>query len=109
MVCSIQVRRRHADGHIYEPRWKLQKPGAVSHARFMAKAIYIMKMYMTRAQLPRNVVLPREQHQIERIAKFVFFVYAKYFLQSMVPLAAPRLDLEFWEDVHHFQVSSLCT
>ena len=101
---AFQVRRRHADGNIYDHRWHMQRPGAVSHTRFMAKAIYLMKIYMTRAQLPRNVLLLREHQQVERIATFVFFLYAKYFLQAMIPSAAPRLDLELWQNVHRFQV-----
>ncbi len=84
----------------------MQRPGAVSHARFMAKCIYIIKIFMTRHQLPRHVLSCQQHTQIERIAKFALFLYAKYFLQAMMPAAAPRLDLEFWEDVQHFQVKS---
>jgi hypothetical protein len=84
--------------------WQIERPGAVSHARFMAKAIYLMKIYMTRHQLPPHVLSNVERSQVERIAPFVFLVYAKYFLQAMLPSAAPRLDMNFWTDVHRFQV-----
>lgn len=104
----FQVRRRDANGgQIHLHAWQMQRPGAVSHARFMAKGIYFMKIYMTRHQLPRHVLLPRERQQVERVAKFTFFLYAKYFLQAMLPAAAPRLDLELWGDVQHFQVQNI--
>lgn len=101
---AFQVRRRNAAGHVYDHAWQMQRPGAVSHARFMAKAIYLMKIYMTRHQLPPAVLTNDERPQVERIAPFVFFIYGKYYLQTMLPAAAPRLDMEFWTDVHRFQV-----
>lgn len=36
-----------ADGHIYNHAWEMQRPGAVSHARIMVKAITLMIIYMT--------------------------------------------------------------
>lgn len=99
-----RVRRRNAAGQVYDHAWRMQRPGAVSHARFMAKGIYLMKIYMTRHQVPANVLTPNERRQVERIAKFVFFLYAKYFLQAMIPAAAPRHDLELWENVQQFLV-----
>ena len=66
----------------------MQWSGAVSHARFMAKALYIMKIYMTCHQC----------QQVERITKFTFFLHAKYFLQAMLPAPAPHY-LELWENV----------
>ena len=98
------MQRRNLAEQVYDHAWKMQRPGAVSHARFMAKAIYLMKIYITRHQLPLAVLTNRERPQIERIAPFVFFIYGKYYLQTMLPAAAPRLDMEFWTDVHHFQV-----
>ena len=104
MFLFLQVHRRNAAGEIISHSWRLQRPKAVSHARFMAKGILIMKIYMTRHQLPSSVLFPQEREQVARIAKFVFFLYSKYFLEAMIPAAAPRLDLEFWTNVHHFQV-----
>ena len=85
----------------------MKRPGAVSHARFMAKAIYLIKIRMTLHQLPRDILSPRSHQKIVRIADFSLFLYAKYFLQAMLPAAAPRIDLEFWGNLQHFQVISM--
>ena len=97
-----KVQRVNTNGVPYDHTWKMQQPGAVSHARFMSKAIYIMKILMTHHQLPLNVLSEEEKYQIEYISNFFFFIYAQYFLQVMVSSVAPRLDLAFWENVHHF-------
>ena len=78
--------------------------GAVSTARFMGRALYFMKIEMTKRQVPEDVISDDEKQQVARISKFTFFLYAKYFLQAMVPAAAPRYDLQFWEDTHQFQL-----
>ena len=49
-----------------------------------------------------HVLTAEQKFLVERVSKFVLFIYGKYFLQSMIPSSAPRLDLEFWESVYHF-------
>ena len=57
---------------------------------------------MTCHQLPLNILTAEQKLLVGRVSKFVLFMYGKYFLQSMIPSSAPCLDLEFWENVHHF-------
>ena len=97
------VRRRGADGTPYHHDWHMERPGAVSTARFIGRALYFMKIEMTKHQIPESVVSNAEKDQIGRISKFTFFIYGKYFLQTMVPVAAPKYDLEFWTDTHQFR------
>ena len=48
-----RVQRRDANGLLYNHTWKMQRPGAVSHARFMSKAIYMMKIFATSSTPPQ--------------------------------------------------------
>ena len=97
------VRRRGLDGTVYNHPWHMERAGAVSTARFMGRSLYFIKIEMTKHQLPETVISTEEKTEVGRVAKFTLFLYAKYFLQTMVPAAAPRLDLEFWRETHQFQ------
>ena len=48
--------------------WKLRKPGALHHARFMSKAIYFLKMCMLSTRLE---LTDEELDQITRMANFI--------------------------------------
>ena len=50
---------------------------------------------------------PRKHHQLEHVARFAFFLNVKYFLQTMLSEAAPRLSLQLWVDNQHFQVFTI--
>ena len=72
----------------------------------MAKAIYIIKIYMVLHQLPQGqgIISNQERRAVERMAQFLILFYGKYFLQSAISPAAPRLDLLFWRDMTRYQV-----
>jgi hypothetical protein len=79
--------------------FKMERPGAFHHARFMAKSIYYIKMYMLLPQLlNRSLITQLQANQIERMATFIFLIYGQYFLQTALTAAAPRLDLDFWRN-----------
>ena len=71
----------------------------------MAKAIYIVKFYMLQDQLPNEVISQQELYAVNRMAIFIILYYAKAYLQSAIPAAAPRVDLEFWRDMMKYRVS----
>ena len=84
-----------------EVQFKMERPGAFHHARFMSKAIYFLKMFMLTPQLlSRALITHFEANQIEIIAKFILLVYGQYFLQTALTCAAPRLDLTFWRNAN---------
>ena len=99
-----RIMRSTRMGNQFLHKWSMQKPGAVHHARFMSRANQYMQLYMTMHQIPNNVITRHERNQIHRVACWCFYIYAKYFLQAMLPAQAPRLDLEFFKENHHFQV-----
>lgn len=81
-------------------------PGACHHARFMAKAIYILKMFMLSPQLEkRKIMTKKEIKDIERMTKFIVFFYAEYFLKTSLTTQAPSNDLALWKDMLMYQVN----
>ncbi len=72
--------------------FKLRKPGALHHARFMSKAIYFLKMCLLSTRLE---LTDKELDQITRMANFIALFYAKSFLRSRLALIAPTDDLLF--------------
>ena len=67
-------------------------PQADSNARWMAKAIYNLKL-----RLLSNIFMmtPEENSFVRLISEFVCCVYAKYWFTTPLPTSAPREDLDF--------------
>ena len=52
--------------------YKFRKPGAVSHARFMAKAIYTLKIYIFRTEFKLK---KSEENALRNVCLFIVIVY----------------------------------
>lgn len=68
---------------------KFRRPGALHHARWMANAIYGLKMYLFRKQFMTDC------NQIERFVLFVIQVYIKGWYEAPIATNAPLNDLKF--------------
>ena len=79
----------------------LKKPGACHHARFMAKAIYILKIFILSHVF--NKLTVRQGRVINRMTTFILSLYGRYFLQSSLATASPRLDKQFLRDILHYE------
>ena len=75
-------------------------PGAVHKARWMAKAIYVVKMYLLRKQLPLSINL---KNNLRRMATFIVFVYIKYWFKTPLPIEAPETDIQFLKNLSEFK------
>jgi hypothetical protein len=64
----------------------LRQPGAMHHARFMSKTIYLLKMELITEQITVTV---EERRQVHRMAQFIALFYAKYFLLSRIAVFSP--------------------
>ena len=62
------------------------------HARFMRKAIYLLKMELMTERISVTV---EERRQIHQMAQFIALFYAKYFLRSRIAVFTPQDDLQF--------------
>lgn len=85
---------------------QFRQPGPMHHARWMAKAIYCLKIFMFASQfeLTRD-----EKNALRDICLFVVRFYIKMWFQCTKPLQAPRLDLQFIKDIHSYRSIDLQT
>ena len=70
-----------------EERFRFYMPGPVHHARFMAKALYYLKMYLLLDHIPG--LTKENKEEISDMAMFVSIFYAKWFLRAELPAASP--------------------
>ena len=70
---------------------RFMQPGAMHHARWMAKALYTLKIHLFRHQFKMT---PREETAIKAISTFIIQFYIKYWFQTRLAISAPRLDLQ---------------
>ncbi|GBN35734.1 hypothetical protein AVEN_251780-1 [Araneus ventricosus] len=71
---------------------KIRPPGALHHARWMAKAIYSFKIFLFRQQLSIKII---ELNGLKNICLFLVTVYVKSWLESSSAIGAPLNDLMF--------------
>lgn len=71
---------------------RIRRPGAMHQARWMAKAIYCLKMYLFRQQV---LLTAKEKTGLLRMVLFVSFIYAKAWFRAPMSTSAPAHDLRF--------------
>lgn len=79
---------------------KVRPPGALHHARWMAKGIYSLKMFLFRSQLSLSV---SELDGLKNICLFVVKVYAKWWFMSSSAIGAPYNDLCFLKELKQYE------
>lgn len=78
---------------------KFHPPGATHHARWMAKAIYSLKIFLFRKQFKLSKKLLTG---LKIVNVFLIRYYIKIWFQSSDPCAAARNDLQFIQDMIRF-------
>ena len=91
-------RKRKVGGAVQLP-FTMRHPGAFHQARFLSKALYLIKMSMMMDVLPESVVPLDKRSSVDRMARLISLFHAKYFLQAFLPAAGARLDLQYWKDM----------
>uniref|UniRef100_A0A8D8MC19 Uncharacterized protein n=1 Tax=Cacopsylla melanoneura TaxID=428564 RepID=A0A8D8MC19_9HEMI len=74
-------------------------PGAIHHARWMAKAIYSLKIYLFRSQFD----ISAELQGLEKICLFIVGVYIEAWYQAPMAIKAPKGDLDFIKKILKFE------
>jgi len=74
-------------------------PGAIHHARWMAKAIYSLKIYVFREQFH---LTPKEESALRSICIFTVRLYIKVWFNSPSSIKAPLQDLTFMKNLLHY-------
>lgn len=75
-------------------------PGAFHHARWMAKAIYCLKIFLFRSQFR---LTSHEQHGIKDICIFLLRLYIKAWFCCPNAAEAPLQDLNFLKDLYSYK------
>lgn len=71
-------------------------PGATSHARFMSKCIYCLKIFLFREQFKMTAA---ELKSLRSICLFLVIIYVPYWFRCVNAIEAPKLDLDFIQNV----------
>lgn len=75
---------------------KFAPPGPIHHARWMAKAIYSMKIFLFREQLrTRKLISNREENGFRDVCVFLALLYIKAWYGCKSAIHAPHNDLNF--------------
>ncbi|GBP79248.1 hypothetical protein EVAR_87343_1 [Eumeta japonica] len=79
-------------------------PGPIHHARWMAKLLYALKIFLFRNNLQALKLNKREEKQIVRFVSFGALIYAKIWIEE-APLAAdaPVNDLLLWKNLRLYE------
>ena len=78
-------------------------PGAVHHARWMAKLLYAIKIHLFREEDGFKTT-QKEKSQLERFVKFGALVYVKYWFEAPMVTNAAWADLSLWKDMTNYEV-----
>lgn len=78
---------------------RFKMPGAIHHARWMAKAIYSLKIYLFREQFH---LTPKEESALRSICVFIVRLYIKVWFNSASSIKAPLQDLNFIKSLLHY-------
>lgn len=69
----------------------IRRPGADHHARFMSKAIYILKIFIMSNTFE---LYGSEKEEVDKMVEFILLFYSYYFLRSPLAASAPASDLQ---------------
>jgi len=75
-------------------------PGAIHHARWMAKALYVLKIYLFRDQFRLNAY---ENRGIRDVCVFIVRLYVKAWFTAPDAISAPRNDLDFLRNLKAYE------
>ncbi|KAL4104535.1 hypothetical protein QTP88_019830 [Uroleucon formosanum] len=76
-----------------------KKPGSIHHARWMAKAIYSLKIYLFREQFRLTV---KEETALRNICIFIIRLYIKSWFDAPSAIKAPFQDLTFIKNLLNY-------
>ena len=76
-----------------------KSPAGIHRARWMAKAIYSLKVWMFRSQF---TLTKTEEVGVQNICLFVVKLYLKFWFQAASAVSAPRNDLLFLTEIDKY-------
>lgn len=85
------------------PKFSFRAPGAFHHARWMAKAIYSLKIFLFRDQF---TLTTDEKNGIRQICIFLSKLYLKAWVQAPIAAEAPNQDLNFFKNLYAYSANN---
>lgn len=82
---------------------KFKRPGAHHHARWLAKAIYCLKIFLFKDVFFKNSRNSREVNGLRDICIFVLRFYLKAWFTSQDAIKAPNHDLTLLQELMNFE------
>lgn len=77
-------------------------PGPIHHARWMAKLLYTMKIFLFRGQNDIFKLTKRELAQLERFVKFGALFYTRAWTHAALATEAATSDLHLWSNLEKY-------
>lgn len=87
-------------GGVSENQALFRMPAGLHRARWMAKAMYCLKIFLFRHQFK---ITKKEEKGIKDVCIFSVMIYIKYWYQACVASSAPRNDLQLLKDLIKFE------
>lgn len=85
-------------GHVPPRGIQFRAPGPVHNARWMARAIYSLKVYLFRSQFPHH----KNISGLLSVCVFIVGVYVEAWFSAPFATSAPRSDLKLMADLREF-------
>ncbi|GBN87180.1 hypothetical protein AVEN_118182-1 [Araneus ventricosus] len=79
-------------------------PGPVHHARWMAKLIYGIKIYLFHNEKDVVNLTKREGALLEKFVQFGAFIYTKAWIAAPLATEAPFIELKLWKDLKEYEL-----
>ena len=80
-----------------EKKLKIRPPGVMHQARWMARAIYSLKICLLKSHF-KNLISMKEKQALRDVCLFIAIVYVKPWLGCSLAVKAPYQDLGFFEN-----------
>lgn len=81
------------------PNYEFHYPGAMSHARWMSKAIYVLKIYLFRDVFHLSA---GDTRKLGQVCVFIVLLYVKDWFTCSLATSAPNNDLTLLKNLHQF-------
>ena len=85
-----------------EIHWRAS--GAIRHARWIAKLLYAIKIYLFRGQTDVFKLTKKKETAIEHFVHFGAMLYTMPWKKATMAAEAPGGDLQMWKDLEKYQV-----
>ena len=86
-----------AQGLAVDTEFHFRAPGAYHQARWMAKAIYCVKITLFEAHTRLTL---KQKRSVRKVTNFVCFIYIMYWHESSLATHAPKNDLDLIQSLH---------